>query len=70
MVAAARVCPMCESRKVRSEHLAPRTLITVCNECQAVCTIQLSHARAAESAASPGTFFETPVLRHTPRHRS
>ena len=69
MVAAARVCPMCESRKVRSEHLAPRTLITVCNECQAVCTIQLSHSRAAESA-SHGNFFEAPVLRHTPRHRT
>jgi len=69
MVAAARVCPMCESRKVRSEHLAPRTMITVCNECQAVCTIQLSLTRAAETS-SPGNFFETPVLRHTPRHRT
>ena len=66
---AARVCPMCESRKVRSEHPAPRTLITVCNDCLAVCTIQLSHSRAAESATH-GNFFEAPVLRHTPRQRS
>jgi hypothetical protein len=67
---APRICPMCESRKVRSEHLAQRTLITVCNECSAVFTIQLSSSRAAEPAASSGNFFETPVLRHTPRHRT
>jgi hypothetical protein len=67
---APRLCPMCESRKVRSEHLAPRTLITVCNECSAVFTIQLSSTRVAEPASQHGSFYETPILRHTPRHRT
>jgi hypothetical protein len=70
MVAAARICPMCESRKVRSEHLAQRTMVSVCNECSAVFTIQLSANRAIDSASSHGNFFETPILRHTPRHRT
>ena len=45
-------------------------MISVCNECSAVFTIQLNSTRATDSAASHGNFFETPVLRHTPRHRT
>jgi hypothetical protein len=58
----ATVCPVCESRTIRSKSVADLTLIGVCQNCQAVFTVQVSskkehHRRLTTEPLASATFY-------------
>ena len=47
------VCPVCQSRSVRTSALAELTLLGACDECLAVFTVQLSRTAQDNQARMP-----------------
>jgi hypothetical protein len=49
------VCPVCQSRSVRTNALAELTLLGACDECLAVFTVQLSRTTQENQVRLPPT---------------